>query len=242
MNTASQKEIEKKNSEAELIQIKSEINDKALELAGILQKVDKAQSVFALLNKEKAEFAEYKAQEEALIVNGRKDLDLARQQWLKERDTHSALMDHSKREIKSTLKELARLNEACIKAQDEFKALGEEMSLLQSKIEENKHYASKLEEDKVAFETFSQKREDFEVDLINRLAAAHEQIAQAKIEYEAVKAETDKKVVEMNEAQYKLKTYTDELYTHMNDYQIIRARLETTFKEHYPELELPLAR
>lgn len=42
------------------------------------------------------------------------------------------------------------------------------------------------------------------------------------------------------QSQYRLKTYTDELYTHMNDYQVLKMRLEKHWKEVFPELDMPL--
>lgn len=50
----------------------------------------------------------------------------------------------------------------------------------------------------------------------------------------------EEKKKEALEAESRTKAYTDQLYTSMNDYQIIRARLEDKWKQTFPELALPI--
>ena len=56
-----------------------------------------------------------------------------------------------------------------------------------------------------------------------------------RLENEAKELEVRKEA-----AEFELKKYTDNLYTAMNDWQIIRDRLEVRWQKEFPELRLPL--
>lgn len=234
------KETQKKNLEAESVALKNEIDNKSKELTSVFDKIAACNQAFQELELEKSRIAAYRiATEEAL--------NRSRKEAYKELEENSQLSLRLKADIKGfneevrvTTKLLARLNAQCITANNELMAAQAEIERLDPLVQQVQKLKSEIIVLQQEHEFYSSKRNEVQVDIINRLRDSDERLAKNNRELERIKALGDEKIQAMNDAEYKLKEFTDHLYTNMNDYAIVRERLNVRWKEVYPELKLPL--
>lgn len=238
---SSEKEISERNQEAHLVSIQSKIDEKTVELTGILKQRDEAladrdavANERVAFEKEKKDFAEDKQ-----IKNG---------EFLKQEDAHrtelatlAKQLVSVKDELKSSTKELTKINLACINAKSDLDSLTKDKEALERQINYLTDLVVNYELTKEKYTALSE-----EVRLLDgKMTAFHETVGRETREHREVLAqinnEAQVKILERDLAANELKSYTDQLYTAMNDYQVIKVRLEDKWKTTFPDLEIPLA-
>lgn len=235
-----QGEIKVRNLEAEAAVLRNEIDEKTTILSGLLHKIDSCNEIFEQLEKQKQDLEDLKA-------STLSDLELKKSEAHREvANLHISLtlfkeeLEMIRSLIKESTKELAKLNSQCITAEEDIvKKSAFVNELCQSQLQLVGEIG-RLGSIKDSLKFFAPKLEETQSAIVTALAEKEAVIAQSTSELAQIKVERDKIVNEMEQAQYNLKSYTDQLYTNMNDYAVIRERLNLRWKEVYPELELPL--
>ncbi len=237
---ASEKEIQKKNLEAELAIIRNEIDSEAAKLTSILQKKVDAELFASALELDKKSFEEYKNKVEEKISLKRREMQNELSLHDQVFNSNQAKIRSLNSEIKEATKQLSWLNDKILKAEEVIGELETDKAALDSECANLLFLVSNKDEEEKKLNNIVSSRESIEKEIRNTEQAA---IASAKnAELHVIKMQDDLKAltIQKDNIQYELKSYTDQLYTAMNDYEVVRTRLEFKFKQHYPELELPL--
>jgi len=145
-----------------------------------------------------------------------------------------------KDEIKVANKELSLANNRVLLAKEEYKEVSkkkDESEVLILKLNTLVEILPKIQTDILEL---TEKRDKLKIIISEMLDSSTLELTKAKEELNKITEAVKEKVKEMNTAEYKLKKFTDELFTHMNNYEIIRSRLETVYKTKFPELELTI--
>ena len=85
-----------------------------------------------------------------------------------------------------------------------------------------------------------EKRNKLKKEISEMLDSSTFELTKAREELVKITEAVKIKIKEAEQAEYKCKKYVDELYTHMNDYEIVRLRLETVYNTKFPELDLKI--
>lgn len=145
-----------------------------------------------------------------------------------------------KKELKENLKELTRLNSYVLAAREELTKVTIEVTNANEQLKHLVLLVAKVEETKVVLHDLQEKKAVILQEISTEKEALDSKIRSTADILAAMKLEMVETQKKSDIAQATLKTYTDELYTAMNDYHIVRTRLEDKWKMTFPELELPL--
>lgn len=236
----SEQEIQKKNLSAELSTIRSEIDSEAAKLSEILLKSSAAEQSIKAFHLEKSEFETYKTSSEETIKLKHKDLSDSKIRSDEEIELNKSILKNVKDEIKDAIKELGWLNEKIINAEMLSMNQVSEKTRLDVEIANLLVLVAHKEDEEMKLKKAQESREEIENALETKRRKVEESVFDSDIKLKKMDEELSYKTVQRDKAESEYKMYTDKLYESVNDYQIIRSRLETRFKEHYPELELPL--
>lgn len=229
-----------KNKEAELAGLKLECLEKAEELTSILISIDSAKKERIDLDKEKADFEEYctKIRSELKAESDRINVEKTNLVQLKE--TSSKELEVLRVNIKTANKELSLANDRVFGAKAEYDDVIKKKDEILLKVAELNllvEMLPKLQSDILELEG---KRNKLRVEISEMLDASTAELTKAKEDLVKITKEVEIKVKEAEQAEYRCKTYVDELYTHMNNYQVVKDRLESIYKTKFPELDLKI--
>ncbi len=233
--------IRKNDLDAALLTVKTEIDLKSAELETIIVQIRDAKAAFADLEQQKADFEAYKAETEAKFKEEEINQHNSRLDVAVVRANLNVDIDRASVDLRALNKELARLNAKCLSAHAESEELNAQIAAKQARILELTDIAANLSSVEVSFAQLLEKKAEHDNKVVSEIAEYQGKIAAAELELTELSAEKDKVALEAEQAKYALKSYTDQLYLAMNDWHTIRTRLETRFKEHYPELDMPVA-
>lgn len=241
MAVVPEKQIKKNNLDAHISTLSRELEEKRLGLEKIVSREAAHKVDTVKLEKNKQSFL--KEQEIAhATLDKRTQQIVEREQALKKKDEEMTQFFFSlQQQIKEGTKNLAKINNSCINGNRELEEMSAKKVELEKKLLELTHLVLHYEEMRLKVKTLEEEKGALENDIENKQVAWDNDLTKAKQELEAISKAALEKIDERNKAEYAVKAYTDQLYTSMNDWQIIRTRLETRWKEHYPELELPIA-
>lgn len=234
------KQIKKNNLDAEINTLSLELEEKRASIATIIEREDRVKASEAALKDKKTQFEEDKHLHQAhldrrmlLIVSKEKDYD----NKLKDSQGLASKLEEN---VKQAQRELSKLNKSCINAAQELEDKGKQKDNLDSDIAELANLVIYLEDTRVKVAEIKVVKEKADEEIANLRFAWEHDLANLKSQKQEVEKQLLSKLEEVAKAEFMLKSYTDNLYTTMNDWQIIRTRLETRWKEHYPELDMPI--
>lgn len=235
-----QNELHKKNLEAELTVIKTELSQKTVELASIIKQADGMTAERLVFETEKAEFLKEKDAELARNAQVQTELAQIRANFAVEEEKQRRTMADLVSDIKEMTKTLARLNTSCLNAQNDAELLSVRKS-------EQEKQIAQMTEMLLQFEHLASSIQN-KTDVLYILNV---EIDSKKSFYDTLIQEKSQQLLllddqikdsqeNLNRIQYNLKEYTDRLYQKRIDYDIIRERIEGVWKKTFPELQLPL--
>lgn len=144
------------------------------------------------------------------------------------------------KKVREALKELTRVNGQVLSANNELEELVEKIKKAEVKLEDIANLIIQAESLKDEIYSLIQERNLLLVQKSTQKSQWEGEQKEAMNELSRLVylAETKKK--EASEAEARTEAYTKQLYTNMNDYQVVRARLEGVWEKTFPELKLPL--
>lgn len=233
-------ETHKKDLEAEVSTIKSEIQDKAVELTSILGQIESAKVEQSAFQAEKQAFYDERDKEKAALALARTEIATEKEQFATEKESKVKELKEISSDIKDRQRELTRLNGSCLNAASDVERLSKEKLEIETKITELANLVVRYEELQSSI-----KSADSELATINgkvatalvegdaEISLQKEKIATLRNEFQVVSLQKDK-------TEYELKDLTDRLYQFRTDYQVIKDRIEGVWGKTFPELEIPL--
>jgi len=233
-------EIEIKNQEQQLAHLRSECVTKALELSDLNSSYSKVLEDISTIEQEKKEFAE-KCDEERLKLNEEYDrITAGRKSLVELKESTDKELTVIRNEIKTANKELSLANDRVLKARDELESVTKKKEELEVKASEFEPFVEKTLKLTKYIETLEEKKSKLSIEIHQMLEESTRELLEAKNELKKISIDVLMKTEQANHAQYETKKYLDELNIHMNNYNIVHARLETVFKKQFPELELKI--
>lgn len=237
---ASEIQIQKKNLEAELATIRDEIEVEAFQLTDILRKKSAIEQDAILIESKKTEFSKYESDTKAQFEQEKKGIENAKARSSEEIALNNTILKKIKDDIKEAIKQLSWLNEKIMNADALIIETTKQKNQLDIEIADLLMLVSHKEDEERKLQKAIDSRSSIESAIENKKDEAHRSVELMKVELDKMKAELAENIKERDRVQAEAKTYTDQLYTAMNDWHAVRNRLEIRFHEHYPELELPL--
>ena len=237
---ASEIQIDKKNLEAELTVIRSEIESEAVKLGEILSQKKLIEQEAISIQEKRIEFEKHCSEQREIINTMNSELHLAKLRSEEQIALNNSILKKINEDIKESIKKLSWMNEKIMNSESAIEEKSAEKSKLDAEIENLISIVSHKEEEENKLTQAIDSRQSIELSIEQKRRSTEEYIAAVKAELEILRNEIAEKTKERDRIQLDTKLYTDQLYTAMNDFHILRSRLEVRWKEHYPELELPL--
>jgi len=235
-----EQDIKIRDKEAELAGLKAECVVEAETLTTILKSINSVRSELIDIDKKKVEFDQYVI-EKTILLKEESDRIIA------ERGKISRLMETSDVElkrlsdlIKVANKDLSLANSRVFKAMEEhkdFEAKKVEIVKHVSGLDELVKLLPGLQSDILQLE---EQRNKVKSEISEMLNSSSLELQKAKEELSKIEKEVLLKISEANQAEYRCKKYVDELYTHMNDYETVKKRLEDHWDKTFPDLALKI--
>jgi len=236
----SEKEIAERNQEAQLVTIQEKIDSKTIELADILKKRDDALSVVSLMSGERSLFEKEKKE-------FYEDKKLKIEEFTKLEETcRLELSDltrqtiNVKESLKTSTKELERINFSCINGRIDLENLANNKIALERQISYLTDLVTNAETARARYVQLSIDLSAKELEWSNFVIKMKEEKDKHREELAQLANDTQIILFKKDLAESQLKSYTDNLYTAMNDYNIIKTRLEDKWGQTFPELAIPL--
>lgn len=237
---ASELEINVKNLGVELATIRSEIDAESIILADIFHKKESLQSEMSAFNEEKAAFEAYKNKVLSDVSIAFNELNAAKINRDEEAKKAKEELKVIQEENRKCIRNLSKLNDSILHADDELK----EKNDLKNKLDNDNCLLLSIvihkEEEEKKLQEAINSRVAIEGRLESKRMSIDEQLSKKRYELSLIENDISENMKKLGIIQTEYKSYSDQLYTAMNDYQVVRSRLESRFNEHYPELELPL--
>lgn len=229
-----------RNLQADYDNLTRKIPEASSELSGLYKDIEKAKSDLKAIEAQKLQSTSEASVALANVETEKRTLE----QNTKEHQTKVIEADTELKttllKVKESLKDLSRVNEMVLAANEELDALKQ----LLVKSDEAQFNLLSLQSDIVALkkeiELLTLARDEMNAELSTSSTEWESKLKAARDELAVLVHMASEKTKEAEQAQYRVKTYTDELYTHMNNYQIVKSRLELVWQKTFPELEIPL--
>ena len=233
-------EILIRNRDSELSGLRLECLQEAQTLTSILISIDSAKKELIDINLAKAEFDRYVI-EKTELISAENDRIIVERMKIAELIVTSELeIKQRKDEIKIANKELSLANSRVFKAKDEVEEVTGKKEEILKKVTELSLSVELLPELQLEILELENKRGKIRSEISEMLDSSTLELQKAKEELSKLQKEVLLKISESNQAEYRCKKYVDELYTHMNDYEIVRSRLESIYNTKFPELDLKI--
>lgn len=237
---ASEKEIKRDNLEADLHVLKSEIDEKTTELTLILKQKDAASIFLSQFEADKIAFEKEKADHLENVSAHQAQVVKDRQTIADEKEAATEQLANIKEDTKEANKILARVNNSCINGESEFKELTTKKENLEIKVSELTTLVANFEEIKENVRIAREEEALINRNIEARKIEADEYVKEKKEEAAKYANEAQISITTRDQTQIETKRYSDEMYNNMNDWQIIRERLQTRWNQVFPELDMPL--
>lgn len=233
-------EIKAANLRVELNYLLQAIPERSAELSVLHRNIEKAQSDYnQILDQQNQVESDCSKQIEDIAVERnnlqvqKRTIEVQQLEWSK---TLSIIKD----EVKIANKELRWVNDKIFKGEAEVLDIENKKIAIQKDIDEMVILVARIDELKTSIGVFEDYKQKITSEISSTLDASDKQLADARKEYLELEDKTHQRLQESAQAEFRVKTYTDELYSHMNDYAIVRARIEQKWNQTFPELDLPL--
>lgn len=233
-------EVQAANLRVELGYLLQAIPERSADLSGIIKQVAKAKSNLVAIQEASTLALEADKKERDAMSLERAELAAQHIALEAEKADWTTKLTVSKEEVRLANKELRWVNDKIFKGEDEVKTLEGRKEKLQADINEMILLVARIEELKEQVATLQSQRQNVETEALHVAESTEAKLISTAKKLAEMEEKTRQKVVEAAEAESRLKMYTDQLYSHMNDYAIVKARLEVQWKQVFPELELPL--
>lgn len=231
-------EIEITNKEQQLAQLHLDCVSKAEELSSLNSSYNKILDDIAKFEQDKKDFALNVAEEWSKINKEYDSINAERKSFIEMKESSAIELSNVKNDVKSSMKDLAKVNDMVLKARDEFATLKEDCELLNKRIEEQKTLVSAVDSLRESVTVLEAKRDVLKSQIQEMLEQSMQELTIARSELETIAKDLEIKTTERNKAEYELKKFLDELENRKKDFNIMLNRLEFTFNEKYPELKL----
>jgi len=237
---ASEKQIEKNNLEAHSAVLTQEIIDRTSELNSITKSVDEAKAILIESNIAKKEVQELSASETKKLDDARTRLSEERIQYESERSAATSSLSEILAKIKRSDRKLEKINFSCLNAQTDLESINKQIQEAREALSPLTDLVIKYEEIKESIRLAEIEKSRIDNSIAEAKRKSEVDLKEAREQLSDIRNEAQTKSMERDAAAYDLKSYTDQLYTSMNDYQTIRSRLEGVWNKTFPELEIPL--
>lgn len=233
-------EITVRNLQVEYDHLTKAIPTKASELSLIFKDIEKAKAELNALRSHHDVVIEGTAAEIAKADEARQNLEQREQQSQEKVSKAATDLKQVKDDTKEATRELARLNASILTAQEEYNKYVADMETMKQALTELDDIVGRIKTLKLEIDILEEQKRLILEDISTSHEDSEVKLKEARDELATLVRLADEKTKEAEQAEYRVKTYTDELYKHMNDYQIVKSRLEGVWKKTFPELELPL--
>lgn len=229
-----------RNLQAEYDRLTHEIPSKASELSIIYKDIERAKSELKEIES-KRDTVTNDIQASHLALDDR-EKSVSKKEKDSEERVNKSKSEHTTKqsEIRLAIKELSRLNAQVLQAKEEYDKYQEQLRDRDIVLLQLDDIIGRIKTAQVQVDLLEEEKGRILGDISTAHEASEGKLKEARNELSRLVHLAEEKRVEAEQAQARVKTYTDELYTNMNDYQIVRARLEGVWKKTFPELELPL--
>lgn len=238
--TASEKEIVTKNHQAHYAVTKVQVDEIVKELNALTLELKEARDTIALAPILKAEGDTYIAKEKKKFEEDRLKLKMSDIEDEKTRIERTAELVQLNKDIRDSTKQLNRINNSCLIGQEEIDNNNKKISELSSEVTKLTNLVVYLEEVKEKIRLLEIEESRLEITISQSKEKWSNDIQEAREQLSTIRNEAQVTITERDLAQSELKAYVDELYTNMNDWQIVRSRIEGVWNKTFPELEIPL--
>lgn len=226
-----------KNLQVEYSKLSNDILEKSTELSSILEKgkldrkltADKKKEALLTIQEREAESNIIHANLEARNIELQESTALLQTQF-----------EQLESNIKQKTKDLIRVNGQVLAAEAEYERYLTVIGDIDKAKEELQSNINLRDECIKQFVLIDEQRNAVLLDISTKQSESEGILKAARDELSQLVYLSEQKKKEALQAEDRVKTYTDELYAHMNDYQIVKARLENVWSKTFPELELPL--
>lgn len=225
------------NLQVEYTKLTNDIPKKSAELSLIYKDIEKAKSELLSIQQKKKE-EEHNLEDITNRLHEQRNISRTQESVAKE-EISILTKEHDELvlKIRQSTKELSRLNNQVLSAQDEYIELQRDLQKVQAILISDTDTRNELT-NQISFLDVT--KEVLEKEISTKTSELNTKLKEGREELSKLVYLANQKREEAEQAQYRVKMYTDELYVHMNDYQVIKTRLENVWKTTFPELELPL--
>jgi chromosome segregation ATPase len=237
----SEQEITEQNKKAHSDSLDRDIENKVKKLNEIVEKNKFIKEEKDTLDKDRVIFEAQKKEHEEAMNEQRRDLAKKIFSFEHEVRESASFLEKQQREVKEATRRLDKLNYQCINAEKDFERLTDEISSLNKEIEKLTSFVVKVEETKEQLHSLEESCRESQGKIDSRQIEMSQNELTHQQTLERVIAETREVEDKRDKAESELKSYVDQLHTAMNDYYIIKLRLESHWNKTFPELEVPLA-
>ena len=239
--TVSEKDIKMKSYEHQILALRDDIASASITLGETLKKRDSIEQEMQDFRDDKEKFErekiQYSEKHYALKRKYEEEIRLVSE----EKSLSSSQLALVQSELREAKRDLFKVNGQCLSANNDIEKLKKDIIVLNTEIEKLTLLVIHIEEAKTKLQYLEE-----EFNRTNERLVRNREIADLEIRENTEhlrKLMIDTETVEQRKgaAEYELKSYTDQLYTAMNDYHVVKLRLEEKWHQTFPELEIPLA-
>lgn len=229
-----------RNLQVEYDRLTHDIPKKASELSLIYKDIEKAKSELADINLQKEASAKECADQLTAVEHAKNSLTQRENDHKEEVRRLETQHKYQTSLTRDATKELERRNAQVLAAGEEYDKYIQLTKDIDEKAAEYVVLLTGIEQAKELLVLLETEKGKILQDISTESEVWEGKLKAARDELSTLVRLAEEKNKEAALAQARVKTYTDELYTHMNDYQVVKGRIETVWKQTFPELELPL--
>lgn len=235
-----QDQITVKNLQVEYDHLTREIPKKASELSLIYKDIEKAKSDLNELNVKREAAKAATKKEHDKLESIKSEIEQRKRDDATEIATLKGELQSLDRKHKEATHSLVRANEQILAAQNELAAIEKKMKEGEETEKQLYETIINLKKAQSELDVLYGEARKVKQEISTEIGISEVKLKEARDELSKLVYLAEEKKKEASQAEYRVKAYTDQLYTHMNDYQIVKSRLEEKWKTSFPELELPL--
>jgi len=232
--------IQIKDKEAELANLRVEIIEKVKELSLLHIQINAELENISQKRKELKDENDRIESEKAQLIKlyGQSTVELIELKGEKEKVRKEILVSQSRN--RAIIKDLGWVNDKVLKARIELV----EVERLKDEVHKKKLalvlFTEMVPDMQSIVLKLESRRDSIRSEISSMLDDSSLELVKSKEQLVLITKEVENKIKEAAQAEYNCKKYVDELYSHMNDYTIIKSRLESVYKTKFPELDLKI--
>lgn len=234
-------EITVKGKQQQILLLDNDIEARSKQLTDTIQKKDSISKEMSDFYEERSLFEIEKREFKDKYLKKEKDLAIRLADYETQKTESLDILNTRKEELKESTRKLDKINSQCIGGQKEIEKLNIDIVTLNEQIEKLAWIVVHVEETKTNLKVLQEEFERANQALVSTRTLALEEVR--------FKEETLRKLGEdvvimekrRDQAEFELKSYVSQLSTAMNDYYVVKLRLESHWKRTFPELDVPLA-